>query len=56
MRHCESVVGDATGYAELVTRYGDLAKELDACGHLAVAQWLAGSTPSTVHRGVHKSR
>ena len=36
-----NAVGDAAGYAEIVTRYRDLAEELDVRGHLAVAKQLA---------------
>ncbi len=36
-----NAVGDAAGYAEIVTRYRGLAEELDARGHLAVAEQLA---------------
>jgi hypothetical protein len=34
-------VGDAAGYAETVIRYRNLAEQLDARGHLAVAKQLA---------------
>jgi adenylate cyclase len=34
-------VGDTDGYAEIVTRYRELAEELDARGHLAVAKQFA---------------
>jgi adenylate cyclase len=36
-----NAVGDVVGYEEYVTRYRDLAEELDARGHLAVAEQLA---------------
>lgn len=36
-----NAVGDAAGYAEVVTRYRDLAEKLHARGHLAVAKQLA---------------
>jgi adenylate cyclase len=36
-----NAVGDLASYSEIVTRYRDLAEELDARGHLAVAKRLA---------------
>ena len=45
-----AAVGDATTYTRVVTRYLELAEELDARGHIAIARQLATEPSFTAQR------